>query len=184
MEVRRSTQKLQKLKEFFDWATRRSFWDLNIRNRKVIEYISDLLTFFASTENLYRIRNQKGERLFTLVEMLLEANEVALKGGSILREREIRKHVGDYVLFMTGMFREYVNRLSLTSYYLHEGARAYWSVSQIDHALFRPGADLFQELSSRFEFYVGALNYMRTLFFRDREGKDPESFHSALYRII
>ena len=79
MEVRRSTQKLQKLKEFFDWATRRSFWDLNIRNRKVIEYISDLLTFFASTENLYRIRNQKGERLFTLVRCSLRPTRWPLR---------------------------------------------------------------------------------------------------------
>ena len=34
-----------------------------------------------------------------------------LSGDSeVLREREIRKHIGDYSLFMDGIFKEYVER--------------------------------------------------------------------------
>ncbi|RLB07777.1 MAG: hypothetical protein DRG50_01795 [Deltaproteobacteria bacterium] len=175
----------QRLKEFFDWATRRSFWDLNVKDKKVTDYISSLLTNFARTENLYKIRDQRGRRLETIVEMLLEAQEVAHTDYDLLREREIRRHVGDYVLFMTGMFREYTNRLSITSYYLQEGSRAYWSVSEIDRALYHPEAVLFQELSTRFEFYVGGLNYLRSLFFRDRGDDDPfEGFTNQLRRLV
>lgn len=174
----------QRLREFFDWATRRSFWDLNIKNTKVTDYISFLLTDFARTENLYRIRDQRGRKLETVVEMLLEAYEVARADSSLMREREIRRHVGDYILFMTGMFRGYTNRLSITSYYLQEGARAYWSVSEIDQALYHPEADLFSELSTKFEFYVGGLNYLRSLFFKD-SGDDPfEEFSNQLREFV
>ena len=183
MSRRRRKENLEKLKEFCAWATRRSFWDLDIRERRVSDYIAEVLTNFARTENLYPFRGKRGERLETLVELLLEANEITLTGGSLVREREIRKHVGDYVLFMAGMFQEYVKRLSLMSYYLEEGSRAYWSVGEIDQALFKPGADLFKELSRRFELYVGALNYMRRLFFRDSLG-DPGTFGTEVKRLI
>ncbi|MBW2039660.1 MAG: hypothetical protein JRI46_08705 [Deltaproteobacteria bacterium] len=157
---------------------------MNIKDKRVTDYISSLLTNFARTENLYRIRDQRGRRLETVVEMLLEAHEVAHTGSGLLREREIRRQVGDYVLFMTGMFKEYTNRLSITSYYLQEGARAYWLVSELDQALYHPEAIIFRELSNRFEFYVGGLNYLRTLFFKDR-GDDPfEGFSKQLRRLV
>lgn len=176
-------ENLEKLREFFTWATRRSFWELDIKEVKISDYVAEVLTRFARTENLYPLKGKKGQRLETIVEMLLEANEITLTGGSLVREREIRKHVGDYALFMAGIFHQYVKRLSLMSWYLEEGARAYWSVSEIDQALLKPGASLFKELASRFELYVGALNYMRCLFFRDTLG-DPGTFGSTVRKLI
>jgi hypothetical protein len=174
----------QRLKEFFAWATRRTFWDLNFRDKKVTDYICTLLTDFARTENLYRLRDQRGRRLESVVEMLLEAQEVAYADAPLAREREIRKYLGDYVLFMTGMFKEYTDHLSLTSYYLEEGMRAYWSVSEIDHVRYHPDAVLFRELADKFEFCVGGLNYLRTLFFTEG-GDDPfEQFSRQLRRLV
>ena len=122
--------------------------------------------------------------LETVVEMLLEAQDVGYPAGDRLREREIQKHVGDYILFMTGIFIEYTNRLFITSYYFEEGARAYWSVSEIDRARFHPESYLFRELSTRFERYVGALNYLRSLFFRDTGGDPFESLSRQLTRLV
>jgi hypothetical protein len=174
----------QRLKEFFAWATRRSFWDLNFRDKRVTDYISSHLTDFARIENLYKLRNQEGKRLETIVEMLLEAQEAAHTAPDLVKEREIRRHVGDYVLFMTGLFREYTNRLSLTPYYLQEGMRAYWSVSEIDQARYHPDAVLFRELAAKFEFCVGGLNYLRTLFFTE-ESDDPfAGFSDQLRRLV
>lgn len=174
----------ERLKEFFSWATRRSFWDLNYKDRRVTDYISTLLTEFARTDNLYRIRDQSGRRLDSVVEMLIEAQEAAQRKEGLVKEREIKRHVGDYVLFMTGMFREYTNHRSLTSYYLQEGMRAYWSVSEIDRARYHPDAVLFRELADKFEFCVGGLNYLKTLFFRD-EGGDPfEGLADQLRRLV
>lgn len=175
--------KLEKVRSFFLWATRRSFWDLAIKEHWVSEYIADVLTNFARTENLYPLRNEKGERLETLSEALLEANLLTLRGGNLHREREIRKHIGDFALFMAGIFPEYVQKRSLMGYYLSEGARAYWSVWELDRALLRPGARLFEELAKRFELYVGALNYMRKTFFRDTLG-DPKHFGTSVENLI
>ena len=114
----------------------------------------------------------------------LEAQEVASTHAPLVREREIRKLLGDYVLFMTGMFKEYTDRLSLTSYYIEEGMRAYWSVSEIDHVRYHPDTVLFSELADKFEFCVGALNYLQTLFVSE-EGGDPfERFSNQLERLI
>ena len=183
LNVVRRRENLERVRKFFHWAARRSFWDLDIRESRVTDYIADVLTNFVRTENLYPFRNQRGERLETIAEMLLEANLITLSGGTLQREREIRKHIGDYVLFMAGIFPEYIKRRSLFDYYLEEGAKAYWSVSELDRALLRPGAMLFQELASRFELYVGALNYMRKAFFRDTLG-DPYSFGSSVRKLI
>jgi hypothetical protein len=51
------------LKRFFDRVVRRSFGDLTIRDEVAADYLADLLTRFARTENLYPISVATGERL-------------------------------------------------------------------------------------------------------------------------
>jgi len=181
--VQRRGEGLEKVREFFLWSVRRSFWDLNLKEPQISEYVAEVLTNFVRIENLYPLTNQRGEPLETIAEMLLEANMITLSGGSLYKEREIRKHIGDYALFMSGLFPEYVKRRSLWTYYLQQGALAYFQVSELNRALLRPGVGLFEELAKRFEFYVGALNYMRKAFFRDTLG-DPLYFVPWIKRII
>ncbi len=163
---------IPKLLVFFNWLIRRSFRDLGIKDAEVADYISILLAHFARTENLYRIRDFQGRRLETAVEMLLEAN-LSWYSEQWDREKEIRKHIGDYILFTAGIFREWVEKQSYLDFYLEEGKKAYQTVSQYHRALYRPGSRLYLELSKNFEFYVGALYYMKKTFFRDHGGCDP-----------
>jgi hypothetical protein len=163
---------IPRLVAFFNWLVRRSFRDLGIRDAEVADYVSALLANFARTENLYRIRTYHGTRLETAVEMLLEAN-LSWYSEEWDREKEIRKHVGDYILFMAGIFREWVERQSFLDFYLEEGKQAYRTVSEYHQALYRPGSRLYSELSRNFEFYVGALNYMKKTFFREPGEGDP-----------
>lgn len=163
---------LSRLRRFFDWLVRRGFQDLGIREPTVAGYIADLLADFARTENLYKIRGLQGRRPETVVELLLEASKVAELGSDLQKEREIYKHTGDYVLFMSGVFREYVERNAFLGYYLQEGERAYQLVFDMDIRLHRP-AHLFLELARRFEFYSGAVHYMKKTFFKERGSSDP-----------
>ncbi len=172
MKTSVSGTSVPRLLAFFNWLTRRSFWDLGIRDTEIADYIALLLANFARTENLYRIRDFRGRRLETGVEMLLEAN-LSWYSEQWDREKEIRKHIGDYILFMVGIFREWVEKQSFLGLYLEEGRKAYQSVSQYHRAFYRPGSRLYSELSKDFEFYVGALNYMKKTFFRDHGGGDP-----------
>jgi hypothetical protein len=170
MELRRPS--FSRLHRFFDWLTRRAFQDLGIKEPTVAHYIADLLVEFARAENLYRIRDLQGRRLETVVGLLLEATRLTEHGSDPQREREIYKHTGDYVLFMSGIFREYVERNAFLGYYLQEGEKAYQVVFDMDVRLHRP-AYLFLELARRFEFYSGAVHYMKKAFFKERGSEDP-----------
>ena len=172
MESSISGTPIPRLVAFFNWLVRRSFRDLGIRDAEIADYVSVLLANFARTENLYRIRDYPGKRLETAVEMLLEAN-LSWYSEEWDREREIRKHIGDYILFMAGIFREWVEGQSFLGLYLEEGRRAYRTVSEYHRSLYRPGSRLYSELSRNFEFYVGALNYMKKTFFREPGEGDP-----------
>ena len=44
--------------------------------------------------------------------MVLESNPVYGPAPSFDRERQVRKHIGDYTLFFTGMFPESINHYS------------------------------------------------------------------------
>ena len=72
-------------------------------------YLVELLVEFTFAERLYRIRDSMGRRLDDVGEMLIESNPL-LAASSFDREREVRKHIGDYTLFFTGLFPEYLRR--------------------------------------------------------------------------
>lgn len=167
---------LSSLKSFFLKLTRRSFGDLFLLDEAIIDYISDVLTRFARTDNLYRIKRLPNTRLETVVEMLIAAEHFANvheEDFDPFQEREIRKHVGDYTLFMTGIFREYVERIGILDFYLQEGAQSYRAVSDFDRIFLKPHPALFEELANRFETYSGALDYMRKVYFRSERYKGP-----------
>lgn len=56
---------------------------------------------------MYRIGNAGGRRLEEVADMLVESNPL-LDAWSFDREREVRKHIGDFTLFFSGLFPEAV----------------------------------------------------------------------------
>lgn len=162
-----------KLKGFFLNVVRQSFWQLGINDAMVANYVADVLTEFARTDNLYRIRGQRGRKVDSVVEMLAAKADEPPDQDAILTERSRRKYVGDYALFMSGIFRNYITRQGCLSYYIEEGSRSYWTVSELDVSLYRTGFILFQELSKKFEYYSGALDYTRKAYFAADPGEDP-----------
>ncbi|HEV8713735.1 MAG TPA: hypothetical protein VGX03_13025 [Candidatus Binatia bacterium] len=164
-----------RLKAFFFECARKSFWELGLNDQAVIEYIANVLTAFAHTDQLYRLQAPSGRRLDSVVEMLSAraAPSSATPQPPVMREREMRKYVGDYTLFMSGLFRSYIEKTGVLDYYMQEGRRSYWKVSELDLALYQTGFLLFQELSKNFEYYSGALDYMRKACFAAGPGDDP-----------
>jgi len=162
-----------RLNNFFHDMTRRSFWQLGINDATVARYVADVLTEFASTKNLYRVRSSEGKNLDSVVEILAESRQENPGESRVLQEREVRKYLGDYTLFMSGIFRSHVEKNGYLDYYLQEGQRSYWTVSELDLSLYRTGFILFQELSKKFEYYSGALDYMRKAYFAPEPGEDP-----------
>lgn len=160
----------ERLKRFFLWILRRTFQDLNVQDNQMVEYLSDMLTRFSRTDRLYRIRDAKGKILRGAVEMLMEKERFS---ADIHKERDFFQYLGDYILFMAGIFKEFVEAHGFLNYYLHEGKLAYRRVWEVEQGLFRPTTRLFERLWRSFEFNAGALHYMRKTFFREPQGDNP-----------
>ncbi|MBI2205610.1 MAG: hypothetical protein HYU41_17325 [Candidatus Rokubacteria bacterium] len=157
------------LRRFFDRAIRATFADLALPNDPAAPYLADLLTRFARTENLFP-RGAAVPRLETVVDMLLEVQAAWTEDAPTWQpehEVSVRRHIGDYTLFMTGVFPERVERMSSTGWYISQGKRAYHFVSEHDRAAARQGAPVFRRLAERFEHYAGALDYARRVYFTD-----------------
>jgi hypothetical protein len=137
-------------------------------DREVAVYIANLLTDFTHVDHLYRIRNSRGKRLEEVGEMLIESNPL-LEGRSFEREREVRKHIGDYTLFLTGIFPEYVAalphrglRLDSVVDYVKTGKESYQVVAAFDQFEYRRIAPLFRRLADEFEYCVYGLNRVKS----------------------
>ena len=159
------------LGRFFERAIGASFRDLALQDDPGAAYLADLLTRFARTENLHP-RGLAVPRLETVVDMLLETQAAWEDAARFQPEREVavRRHIGDYTLFMIGVFRERVERTAATDYYVVQGKSAYRFVSEHDRASARPtapgSASLYRRLADRFEHYAGVLDYARRVHFR------------------
>ena len=147
---------------------RHFFEDVRLEDPQVATYVTALLADFARTENLYRIRNAQGKRLEDVGEMLIESNPL-LEAASFDREREVRKHVGDYTLFMTGLFPESVTKarrarqLRLDAFvdFVRAGKESYAIVSSFNQFEYKEEAPLFRRLSENFELCVVGLNLVK-----------------------
>lgn len=160
------------LQKFFLNIVRQSFWQLGIYDATVAGYVADVLADFARADNLYRFRGRRGRRVASMVEMLAQQAPGMGENG-VLQERSLRKYAGDYALFMSGMFRQHIEGTGSLDYYIQEGSRSYWTVSELDLSLYRTGYLLYQELSKKFEYYSGALDYTRKAYFSTAPGEDP-----------
>jgi hypothetical protein len=170
MEIKTPEKSLQ---GYFLQVVRQSFWQVGIYDATVAQYVADVLADFARADNLYQMRGRGGRKIDSVVEMLAQAPAAPADEADVLRQRRLRKYVGDYALFMSGIFRKYIEGKGSLDYYIQEGSRSYWTVSELDLALYRTGYYLYQELSTKFEYYSGALDFMRKTHFAAAPGEDP-----------
>ncbi len=159
------------LRRLFGSLTERSFVEkLGWPDLKVTEYLSNLLVEFAHIDSLNRIRNAHGKRLDTVVELLFES-EVLLEAQSMDREREVHRHIGDFTLFMAGLFPEYLRRLKTAGLIYHKdflldyvktGKRSYGIVARCLVEGAGRETPLFRKLSENFELCVTGLGFVRS----------------------
>ena len=153
---------------FTELVWRRFWWDMGLRDERLAAYASGLLVDFTHADNLYRVRDAGGRRLEDVGEMLLESNPL-LGAASFDREREVRRHVGDYTLFMTGIFPEFVAgaqraraaRLDAFVDYIEAGKESYRVVAAFDQFEYAAEAPLYRRLAEEFERCVFGLNLVK-----------------------
>ena len=105
-----------------------------------------------------------------VVDLLFES-EVMLEAQSLDRERDVHRHIGDFTLFMAGLFPEYLRRLKTAGLIYHKdflvdyvkiGKRSYGIVATIGRESDGGDPPLFQKLSENFELCVTGLGFVRS----------------------
>jgi len=156
------------LQRFFKEVVERNYAEIGMRSSEVQAYVANLLAEFCETETLYKIRTADGRALCDVGEMLLESDPVYGPAPSFDRERQVRKHIGDYALFFTGMFPEGLNQYRLRRTrmeglvdFVRAGKESYYIVSKFEHFEYARVAPLFRRMSNEFEQLVYGLNHVR-----------------------
>ena len=141
------------LRQLFGALTEKSFTEhLGWPDPNVTGYVSNLLVDFAHTDRLFE-------------------SEVLLDAQSMDRERDVHRHIGDFTLFMAGLFPEYLRRLKTAGLIYHKdflvdymktGKRSYGIVAQMADGPSQEEPPLFRKLSDNFELCVAGLGFVRS----------------------
>lgn len=157
------------LEPFFQQAVRNSYeGKLGLHDPDMTGYVAHLLCDFSESENLYKVRDETGKPVEELTEMVLASDPVNGTAPSFDAERALRKHIGDYALFVAGMYPEAAGssrRLRHHTPSLEEliraGKESYFIVSQFNLFEYEQEAPLFARLAERFERCILGLTLVR-----------------------
>jgi hypothetical protein len=153
---------------FQDLVGRHYAEEIGLRDPQLIAYVSHLLAEFCDADQLFKIRNGNDRPLDDVGEMLIESDPVYGPAPCFDRERQVRKHIGDYTLFFAGMFPESINQFRLRRHRLENfidwmkaGKESYYIVSKFEHFEYAKVAPLFASLAKNFEGCVYGLNMVK-----------------------
>lgn len=139
---------------------------LQVRDGALIEYLATMLSEFAHRDRLYRLRDAGGRPLEQVAEMLMEG-DLLLNAHNFDREREVHKHVGDFTLFVTGIWPEWHERIrheprpDALLDYRAAGKQSYLIAASFDHGRYRDEAPVLRRLSAEFELCEYGLHLVR-----------------------
>ncbi len=128
-------------------------------------YMAELLTRFIHEEKIFALRDAQGRRVKSLPDMLAEG-DVRLNADSFEREREVHRHVGDFLLFWSGLFPEFLDSVGAATSdglidAVRQGSESYYIVSSFDYAPYDHEAPMFRRLSREFEACRTGLGLVR-----------------------
>jgi hypothetical protein len=157
---------LQKL--FIELVGRHYAEEIGIRDPQIVNYVAQLLAEFCDVDQLFKIHDAEDRPLADVGEMLVASNPIFGPAPSFDRERQVRKHIGDYTLFFTGMFPESINHFRLRRNrlegfldWMQAGKESYYIVSKFEHFEYAKVAPMFAKLSQNFEQCVFGLNQVK-----------------------
>jgi hypothetical protein len=159
------------IRVYFADALHRSLVErLGMREVEDVEaYLTELLVTFLHEDRIYAIRDTHGRRVQSVAEMIVEG-DVRLNADSFDREREVHRHIGDFLLFWSGIFPEFLHQIkagnskdSLVDL-VRQGQFSYRVVSSFEHDPYGQEAPVFKKLSEEFEMFRTGLGLVRASF--------------------
>ena len=157
------------LEPFFHQVVRNSYeGKLGLHDPDVTSYVARLLCEFSEADKLYKVRDEVGRPIDELTEMMQASDPVHGTASSFDAERAVRKHIGDYALFVAGMYPEAMGsgrrrrrRQPSLGELIHAGKESYFIVSQFNLFEYEQEAPLFARLSDGFERCILGLTLVR-----------------------
>jgi hypothetical protein len=156
------------LHQLFTEIVGRNYDYVGVSSSEIQSYVATMLTEFCEAENLFKIKTSAGRPMHDVGEMLLESDPVYGPAPSFDRERQVRKHIGDYSLFFTGMFPESINwsrlrrsRMDNLVDFVKAGKESYYIVSKFEYFEYAKVAPLFRRMARDFELLVYGLNQVK-----------------------
>ena len=150
------------LRRFFAGLTEYAFQSrLGVADPPLVDYISELLVRFVRSDEVYGVRNVRGQRLVQVADMLAEAQQ---RQGPA--RRHAHRHIGDFTLFWTGLYPDVAGHMrrggkdSLLDY-RQQGKRAYYIASTIPVEKEVAPSEVLQRLSEQFELCTYGLSEIR-----------------------
>ena len=158
------------LSQFFRRQIMHGFGKRGLAEPDTVEYVSDILTRFSLTRELYAIRSKQGQALEHLIDLQTEWRRAQGWDDGIanrVRQRQVLRHIGEYSLFMSGIFRDRLVSRGQLSYYIANGSSAFWHCADHEHHNSKRHL-LFRRLYYNFTNIANALDIMRSNNFASR----------------
>ncbi len=153
--------RLPSLYQFFRHQVQHGLGKHGLAEPATIDYVSDMLTRFAQTRSLFPIQDREGRAVDRIADML--AQHYTSSGApddtpDRHRYASLSRHIGEYTLFMSGLFRDRLQARGELGYYLANGQSAFWRCARYEINPKRQ--NMFRRLHSEFAPIADALDHM------------------------
>lgn len=175
--------RLPTLYQFFRHQLQHGFHVHGLNGAHTVDYVSDILARFAQTCALYALHDTEGRPLDRIADMLGVWQQAQERPPGRARSHDgmIVRHIGEYTLFMSGLFRERVAARGELGYYMAQGRSAFWRSA--DYEINPARRQLYQRLYQDFAPISDILDYLRRVQFPLRAGTAPENVLGAYWRV-
>ncbi|MFQ5772173.1 MAG: hypothetical protein ACE5HX_16670, partial [bacterium] len=169
---------------YFYILTRRVFLETNLDDRNVADYVACMLAEFCSLRRSMSISHYHAKKYQYLTDLILDFMDASSHEAFL-----IRSHMGNYALFLTGIFPDYVFRKSTYGrkapgfdYYEKMGSSSYHWASQHKMAVKYSLAEILASLAEYFRHVRLALNKLADQYMVIDER--PENMDKMLRQIF
>lgn len=144
---------------YFYVLIRHAFKEYGIESRDLADYVAAMLAEFSGTERAYNPLKSDREYHY-LVDIMLDYSETSSGMEAFL----LRSHLGNYSLFMTGIFPDYINHRAIYKsapgfdYFEKMGKSSFYWASRHDIAHRYNLVSILDSLADRFRLVRQALN--------------------------
>lgn len=177
--------RLPSLQQFFRHQLQQGFQACGLTPAPgTIDYVSDVLAEFAHTRGFHALRDKEDRPIEYIVDMLTtwqEAQEGTKGRRDIAREQVVMRYIGDYALFMSGLFRDRIKARGELSYYVAHGRTAFWRSA--DYEVNPQQRQTYRRLYQDFNPISDILDYLRRVQFPLTGRAGSDNLLAAYWRV-